>query len=74
MALSSKPQNIDLETWYYEEQSGIEVVHWTKDDNGKRRAIHIKIPWRMLSDSLARKASNTARVPTAPAARRNSRK
>jgi len=59
MALSNnKPQDIDSETWYYEEASGIEVIHWTKDDSGKWRTIHIKIPWRMLSASLARKASN----------------
>lgn len=69
MALSNKPQNINTDTWYYEEPKGLTLIHWTTDKDGSRRAINIVIPWRMVSASLARKASNPRVQPTRPAAK-----
>lgn len=73
MALSNNPQDINTDTWYYEEPKGLTLIHWTTDKDGSRRAINIVIPWRMVSASLARKASNTAFRPTAPVAKRKRR-
>ena len=42
-------------TWYYEDKSGIEIYHWTKDSNGKKVVHQIKIPWRKLRASVERK-------------------
>jgi hypothetical protein len=46
--------NIDDDTWYYEDSSGIEVIHWVTDGNGHRTAQHIKISWRKLIASIGR--------------------
>lgn len=49
------PQNIGPDTWYYEQRGCLRLIHWVRDDSGKRyRAEHVEIPWRMLLASLKR--------------------
>lgn len=48
--LSRKPQNINRESWYYEEPSGIEIIYQVGNN-----FYHINIPWRKLRNSLKRK-------------------
>lgn len=55
MTASLKPQNVDSDTWYYEEKRGILVVHQTRDANGKWvKTDQFLIRWPMLRASLAR--------------------
>lgn len=54
--LSPRPHNIKPGSWWYEENSGIEVVHQIRDDYGKYiRTDHIRIPWVSIRAALKRK-------------------
>lgn len=48
---SLNPQNINIDTWYYEYKSSINLVHWSPDKN---YCVTIKIPKKMLKESLKR--------------------
>jgi len=51
-ALSMSPQNIQDDTWYYEESYGLDIIHELPERPGK--PLHIKIPWRKLEASVRR--------------------
>ena len=52
---SNKPTNISEDSWFYERRGGIDLIHWCKDVEGKKRhASTIKIPWKLLMQSAAR--------------------
>ncbi len=57
--LSLSPQNIRADEWYYEEGKHVHVVVWTPPleraySRGERFAVHTKIPWSKLANSLRR--------------------
>ena len=53
--LQDEPHRIDNDTWWYEETGGMLIVHWEDDSNLRRKAVHIKIPWRSIRGALQRK-------------------
>ena len=54
--LSREPQKIDLKNWYYEERTGIVVIHEVYSADGVyQQTDSIKIPWSKLETSLKRK-------------------
>ena len=50
MAPSRKPQQISKDAWYYEAAKSIQV--YIRPPNA--RAVVVRIPWRMLLESLKR--------------------
>jgi hypothetical protein len=56
MSISLGPQHIDGHNWYYEYQGHILLIHEVLDKHGAvERTEEIKIPWRKLLRSLARR-------------------
>ena len=54
--LSRQPQAINERNWYYEEYSGIMIVHEVVDKNGNYvQTDQFKIPWKKLLVSCERK-------------------
>ncbi len=54
--LSRSAKGIDLETWYFEEPHGIEIIHVEPHETEKLKVTkHFKISWRALRGALARK-------------------
>lgn len=54
--LSCKPQDVTNRLWYYEEPSGITVVHEIfQADGSYLRTDQIVIPWTKIRRSLQRK-------------------
>lgn len=52
---SNEPQNIDRTNWYYEERSGVTLIHEVYDENKLYvRTDRIVIPWRMLKATMQR--------------------
>jgi hypothetical protein len=57
MVESRMPQDISKTDWYYERPGHIMLVHEVRDPNGEYiRTDQIKIPWRMLEKSHARRS------------------
>ena len=64
MKMALKNDSVDLVpgvSWYYEEPSHIEIVHWVTERDGYKKAHHIRIPWRKLQSSVERKYGGPAR-------------
>lgn len=57
--LSRSPQDIDENTWYYEESDGIYIVRYV---DGASDCY--TIPWGMIRKSLKRKNKNDKRICT----------
>lgn len=55
MGLTNEPQDINKQTWYYEEKKGIGVVHEVWIGGAFIRTEQFTIPWKMIRTSLARK-------------------
>lgn len=54
--LSKNPQPIDEHNWYYEEHTGIVLVHEVIVPSGELlQTDQIKVPWKKLLESLERK-------------------
>lgn len=53
--LSREPQNIDKHNWYYEEYSGITVVHEVIVKGKLVQTDQFKISWKKLLASCERK-------------------
>ena len=55
--LSTNPQQISATDWYYEEASGLEVIHEVRDLNSNQyiRTDRFFIPWSKVRASLKRK-------------------
>ncbi len=59
-ALRSEPQNVDCDTWYYEERWGLLVVHQVRDGGGQYiKTDKMRLPWKMIQASVER---NTPKV------------
>ena len=59
--LSPKPQDIDDQNWYYEEDQGIILIHRVTPNGVFLQTDSIVIPWRMIAASLLRKQAATAK-------------
>ena len=55
MILSKGPMHISDIAWYYEEDDGIDIIHEVRRGSEYISTEHVKIPWRMIRKSLARK-------------------
>ena len=53
--LSRYPIFIDMDTWYYEEPSGIEIIHIEPHETEDRKVTHTIVLWEQLRKSIARK-------------------
>lgn len=53
--LSRKPRQIDANTWYYEEERGLHVVHEARREGAYLLTDSFIIPWSMVRLSLSLK-------------------
>jgi len=60
--LSLNPQNVINGIWYYEEQSGIDIICELPERPG--HPLYIRIPWRKLVASINRYKSVKAKRST----------
>jgi len=65
--LSRSPQNINENTWYYEENYGIHIIHY----RGLSDFVEIIIPWKKLRVTMNRLNKN--RTKSVPRRRRRVR-
>ena len=53
--LNYGPVEIDEDSWYYEDKTGIDLIHEERDLEGNFiKTVHIKIPWRKLVTTMER--------------------
>lgn len=54
--LREEPIHLDDHNWYYEERSGICLVHEVMDTRGNfQKTEQIRIPWKKVLESVKRK-------------------
>ena len=59
--LSLKPKIIQDSAWWYEEPSGISVVHEIREGDRYIRTDTLNIPWRQIRAALKRKDKEAPR-------------
>jgi len=56
MSLLNKVITIDNDNWYYEEETGIRIVHIVRNDKERQlQTDQFYIPWKRLLESVVRK-------------------